>query len=241
MGKRSILLITIALLITFLTSCTSIDSEPYGKEEVLLAVSAQVPTEAYELVAVNTVSEKPKNMAYTFRSKERDLTFTANSTLTPVGIDATDTAFYHKEITCSYVQEIHKLYAERVRTALAQYDVYDSRHEWFSLLCFDDIDEAAKALYAASQIYAEELSYNNADFLKENPVTMIHAAWFPAPSAVENHDDWINVRNIDIDGVSTEQEYYDALAHAYGAKVFGEEIADDSAIPEEYLHAASKE
>ena len=229
------LLLALAVTTVCLAGCTTAYGEPYGKEEVVAEVSNIVASEDYELVSVKTISEKPADIEYTFRSTKRELTFTANSYLNPVYIDATKTPYYQKKISCSYVKEVHKLYSERVQAALAQYEGYDSKNGWITLLDFSDIRAAAEVLYAASEIYAEELEYHDEAFLRNNPVETVHAAWFPNQGAINAHEDWVNITSVSINGIFDEETYYDQLAYAYGRKVFTEKITDDSVIPEQYL------
>ena len=134
--KRRVLPALLAALLSslLLASCTTIDSDVYGEEEVLDYVRSVCPDEEFELVSSEQVEDRPKNVEYTFRSRERDLTFTANSYLKNVTIDGSSTILYSKEISCTYVSEIHDLYYDRAVRILEELPTYDDG--WIGLLSF---------------------------------------------------------------------------------------------------------
>ena len=101
-GKKPVLLILSAAVL-FFSGCLGRNAEVYGQRHVLDYVDS-VCSEPYELLGRELIEEDPDNMEYYFRTLDRDLDFQANSYLSPVWIDATETSFYTREISCDYVQ-----------------------------------------------------------------------------------------------------------------------------------------
>ena len=232
--KRRVLPALLAALLSslLLASCTTIDSDVYGEEEVLDYVRSVCPDEEFELVSSEQVEDRPKNVEYTFRSRERDLTFTANSYLKNVTIDGSSTILYSKEISCTYVSEIHDLYYDRAVRILEELPTYDDG--WIGLLSFDNLGQVAEVMARAGDVYREELDYNDEDFLWNNPLTSVHLAWYPSQEDMEAHQSWINMADFGINGLSSQEELYQRLADEYAQMCVDNQLDELAAIPEEY-------
>ena len=167
-----------------------------------------------------------------FRSRERDLTFTANSYLDNVTIDGGSTIFYSKEISCTYVSEVHELYRDRAVRILEELPTYDDG--WVGLLSFDDLDQVAEVMARAEEVYREELDYNGEDFLRGHPLLNVHLAWYPSQEDLEAHQSWINTADFGIIGLRSREELYQRLADKYAQMCVDSHLDELASIPEEY-------
>ena len=228
--KRLILPALLSSLL--LASCATIDSDVYGEEDVLDYVRSVCTDEEFELVSSEQVEDRPKNVEYTFRSRERDLTFTANSYLDNVTIDGSSTIFYSKEISCTYVSEVHELYRDRAVRILEELPTYDDG--WVGLLSFDDLDQVAEVMARAEEVYREELDYNGEDFLRGHPLLNVHLAWYPSQEDLEAHQSWINTADFGIIGLRSREELYQRLADKYAQMCVDSQLDELASIPEEY-------
>ncbi len=140
-------------------------------------------------------------MEYRFRADNRELSFTANSRLVPVTIDATQTGFYRREITCDYVNAVHELYLDDIYEVLQENEGYLKEHGWIYLLSFSDIDRAVDTILAADQIYRRELEYNPQEFLSSYPAASVHVVWQRSKQEAEEHETWVNLTDIGVTGL----------------------------------------
>ena len=228
--KRLILPALLSSLL--LASCATIDSDVYGEEDVVDYVRSVCTDEEFELVSSEQVEDRPKNVEYTFRSRERDLTFTANSYLDNVTIDGSSTIFYSKEISCTYVSEVHELYRDRAVRILEELPTYDDG--WVGLLSFDDLDQVAEVMARAEEVYREELDYNGEDFLRGHPLLNVHLAWYPSQEDLEAHQSWINTADFGIIGLRSREELYQRLADKYAQMCVDSQLDELASIPEEH-------
>ena len=110
-----ILAVSAAILAFGLCSCgVPLDSPAPDQAAVLAHVAEVCPNEAYELVSVEQVQELPQQVLYTFRSTERNLTFTALSEITEPGYGL----FYsppQPHISCDYTTVVYERHARRAR------------------------------------------------------------------------------------------------------------------------------
>lgn len=217
-----------------LPGCMGKDGEIYGQEEVLEYVDS-ICSEPYELVGKELIQEEPDNMEYTFRTTDRDLTFRANSYLSPIWIDATQTSFYRPELSCDYVSVVCDLYREEVREVLRADEGYLEEYGWIYLLSFQDIGRVVETVLAADQVYRQELAYNSLEFLAEHSLTSIHLVWQRSPEEAEEHSTWVNLADVGITGQHDRQELYDRLANAYAQLCVDGKIANAEGVPAEYL------
>lgn len=216
-----------------LSGCLTADADVYGQEKVLEYVDS-VCSAPYELTGKELIQETPDNMEYEFRTLNRDLTFHANSYLSPIQIDASVTSFYSRSLSCDYVNIVLNQYRDQVGAVLEQDSHYLSDYGWYYLSEFQDIQDAVDTLLAADQIYRPELAYNNADFLRENPVTSIHVVWQASEEAAAAHEHWVNLTDMAVTGQNEEAETFDRLADIYAQMSVDGKIPSDG-IPEEYL------
>ena len=231
-GKKPVLLILSAAVL-FFSGCLGRNAEVYGQRHVLDYVDS-VCSEPYELLGRELIEEDPDNMEYYFRTLDRDLDFQANSYLSPVWIDATETSFYTREISCDYVQTVHGLYRNETKAILEEDSRYLEDFGWMYLLSFGDIEQAADTLLKADQVYSRELEYNSPEFLSANPIATVHFVWFPSEAEVLEHDNWVNVTDIGLTGQLEKEQLLSRLSSAYAQLTVDKKITDDS-VPEEYL------
>lgn len=227
-------------LILFLTAammsgCLTADSSIYGQKEVFDYVNS-VCDEPYTLVEKELIKENPDNMEYTFKTKERDLYFKANSYLAPMSIDATETPFYTRDISCTYVNEVHAQYEEALDKFLNSHELYSASDRSFKINSFSDIDAVIDIILDADTVYAPEEKYHKTkDFLVQNPLSSIGVIWQDTDAPADSYNPKIRVASIGISGQNTREELYERLANTYAQLYVDGKISVGSDIPQSYL------
>lgn len=233
--KRKSKIITMAFIfVLILSGCIGKDGRVYGQRRVLEYVDS-VCTEPYDLEGRELIEENPDNMEYYFRTKNRDLTFTANSYLSPIWIDASQTSFYSREISCDYVETVHSLYEDELDEVFQGSRRYLEEHGWMYLVSFRDIEEIVDTVLEADEIYRQELEYNPPEFLMKNPLRSVHVVWHRSEEEAEAHETWVNVTDIGITGQHDREELYDRLADTYAGLIVDGKIDTDPDVPQRYL------
>ncbi len=234
MKKQKIFLLCLLATVFVFDGCTTRDSEIYGQGKVLEYVDSVCP-EPYHLTGKTLIEESPDNMEYYFETDNRKLSFKANSYLSPVWIDATQTGFYSREISCDYVSVVHDLYREDVKAVLETAPNYMEDHGWIYLLSFSDIGQTVDTILAADQIYGQELAYNPPEFLSDHPVTSVHLVWQRSEEEAREHETWVNMTDVGITGQHDREELYDRLANIYAQLCVDGKIENAEGVPWSYL------
>ena len=229
-----VLIVLSILLSAFLTGCTGADGEIYGEQAVRDEVD-RICSEPYHLEDKKLIETTPDNMEYTFQTENRDLTFTANSYLTPVYFDATPTGWYTKEISCDYIFAIHEQYEEELDAVAASCETYLPEHGWCYILDYNDISGIVDMVLEADTVWQQELKYNDSTFLRENALTTFHIVWYPSETEAENHEDWVNLTDLAVTGQNNRDDLYEKVADAYAQKVKDGEIPDRGDVPDSKL------
>lgn len=226
-------LLPLLLLPFCLTGCLGADAEIYGQETVLDYVDT-VCDEPYRLTGQQLVEQTPDRMEYTFKTSDRDLTFTADSYLEPVTIDGSVFS-YTREISCDYVNAVHDLYRDDIKKILEENPRYLPEHGWFYLLSFNDINSIVYSVLDADKVWQQELAFHDQAWLKKNSVTYIHLVYHTSQEEADAHSDWVNLTDISVTGSNTFENLYDKISNAYIQKAVDKEITDPS-IPEHLLY-----
>ena len=233
-SRVTVSVILVCLLVLELTACTTKNSKAYGKKQVLEYVD-EICKEPYELIEKELIEESPDNMEYRFRTKNRELYFKANSYLAPVVIDACETIFYRRHISCDYVNAVHDLYNDELNQVLAGDEHYLEEYGWIYVCSFSDLASVVKTVLAADEIYQKELAYNSPSFLEENALRSIHLVYQRSEEEAKMHETWTNMGDIAITGQNDPEELYNRLAGWYAQRYVDGEIEDGSDIPQRYL------
>lgn len=239
MKKKNVWFLLVVVLL-ILTGCVGADGKVYGRGRVLSYVDS-ICEEEYEMLGRELIEEKPDNMEYYFRTKERGLEFKANSYLSPISFDATQTGFYDKKISCNYVSVVHDLYYEKAKDVISQSPLCVKDALYFPrmyVLSFADINEVVDVILAADEVYQQELAYNSPEFLEEYPLMTVHLVWNETEKEARTQENWVNMTDIPINGQHEREELYDSLAEVYVQKCVDGEIENTDDIPEKYLENA---
>ena len=228
--KRAAFCLAAALICLLLCACTGIDGKAPDKKEVLRRVYA-VCTEEYELVGVEQTGERPEWFVYTFVTP-RGLTFTADSYLQQVYIDASATNFYTPTVSVNYAEAVRALYSENITDLLA--GVKPSGSE-AALLSYDGIGALARCVAQANDVYAQELAWNDEDFLRDHPYGTLAVYWYPDEASRDSREGGVRLCGLPIDGLQTEQALYDAIAAAYAQAYVDGRMPDPGDIPDDLL------
>lgn len=235
--RKSALLLVIILTAVSLTGCLTKDSEIYGWDEVQEYVDS-VCDEPYELTEKQLIEESPDNMQYSFRSKQRDLSFTANSYLSPIYFDATKTSFYNRSISCTYISEVHRLYREELDEVLNECPYYLPDRQWMYVTSFSELDQVIDCILKADNVYRPEVRYHDSwDFLKKNPLASIHLVWISDEEDPQECEHWVNLTDLSVTGQNSREELKSKLYSVYAQKYVDKEISNGEDIPESYLES----
>ena len=233
MKKRYLPLIPVIAL--SLAGCTGPDGPIPTEAEVLEYVEDVCGDEAYILAGHQLVEETPDNMEYTFYSRERDLTFHANSYLSPNYFDASIIG-YSPEISCDYVEQVREQYQEEGDQVLSTAPFYNEAKGWFCVTSYEELEPVADTILTLDQIWEEELAYNDREFLKENPLYSFHIVWTDDPA---NLSDWTNLTDLSVTGHNTREDLMSDLSGAYLQAVTDGTIPDTENLPT-YGHHVSR-
>lgn len=228
LAKRMLVLLFCLGVLLTLTSCGSIDDAPMKKSEVDKRVASEVVNEKYTFVSVEHYEDElPKSDVYTYQSKERDLTFEAISTLTPVGLDAS-TIGYDKVVYVEYADAVRSQYADRMAAILTDFD-RDAKGN-LSYHSFDDLEKIAHAIAQLNDLYKEELAYNSLEWMVQNPLCRI-SFW---AERVEKDGYNVSVFSCPIDSTYTYEDIYAFITYEHAKAAKTGKIADDT-TPDEQL------
>lgn len=216
-----------------LTGCTGIDGKAPDQNTVLKRVDL-VCSEPYELISVVQTGERPESFVYTFVT-ERGLTFTAQSYLQRVYLDASATNFYTPTVSVFYVDAVHEQYGERVSAILSECP--QKQQYGFAFLSFGDAEEAARYLAEADAVYAEELAWNDEQFLKEYPLSVVNVRWYRDASALEENRDACFLCSVGLNGTWTQQTLQEYLEEQYAQAYVDGEIENGEDIPRELVES----
>ena len=198
-GPRRLAALLLAVLTCLITvSCgVPLDSPAPGEDEVLAYVRDACPTEEFELVSTEELQSLPQQVRYTFRSMERDLTFTATSEINEASYTLLPRGPY-PSISCDYAHEVRVRYQDATEAALR--DALAKRApetcsyldgNGLTLFCgYTDIDAVIDAATEAGAVYDPELAYNTADWIRENIAIDLAAAWVPEGENLADPDTW---------------------------------------------------
>lgn len=238
--KKRIAGVLLIVILLVLTGCVTKDGKVDGPRVVLRYVDG-ICGEDYELLGRELIEQKPDNMEYYFRTKERGLEFKANSYLSPISIDGSQLGLYDKEISCNYVSVVHDLYYEKAKAVIKQSPLCVPDEFYFSrmyVLSFSDIEEIVDAILAADKVYQQELTYNSPEFLEKYPLMTVHLVWNKTEKEARTQEHWVNMTDIAITGQHEREELYDTLAKVYAQKCVDGEIVNADDVPEEYMGKA---
>lgn len=226
-NKKWLFLFLVMFMFT-LTACTNIDGDLASKAKVSKQVAAEVVNEEYEFVSVEHYDdERPKRDVYTYRSKERDMTFEVLSTLREINIDGSVLG-YSRYIHVGYVEAVQNQYADQMEEILGGFE----KNKFGDLLyeSFDDLVDVAKTYEKLSDVYKAELAYNTAEWMDEHPLCKL--SFSHERSDYEGF--YLSVFGYGINGHLTYDYIYGYITYKHAEAVKSGEIVDET-MPEEQL------
>ena len=199
MKKRNVLVCLTALAVsTFLGGCGGPEGPVPSKGDVAKYVKENI-SEKCEYVSRETVSESPKEIAYTFKSKERDLEFKVYAYRHNVGMY--EMKIYKGKIRTDYEYVVRTSYDSRIQPLFEEF-ISDGD---VKIASSDQVDKLAEAFVKANEIYREELQYNDKSFLEEHPYDNIRVVCDTAPGSTYKT---YGLGYFAINGVEYDEEYY---------------------------------
>lgn len=204
----------------------------YKKSYVLRRVSNTVPSEKYKFVKKEPVPDASASTEiYYFESLERDLQFRAVNTRLPAFFES---GLYARNIQVKYTEDVHSLYENDLYKTLENYG-YSFKKKRFYIYSFDDLKRVADGIAKADDIYKNELNYNSAEWLYENP-----AMRCPITLKKENQsgkEDIYEIGGIYINGTWENKMLYDYICYKYASCVADGKFEDET-IPEKVMKTA---
>ena len=149
-----------------------------------------------------------------------------------VYIDASATNFYTPTVSVNYAEAVRALYSENITDLLA--GVKPSGSE-AALLSYDGIGALARCVAQANDVYAQELAWNDEDFLRDHPYGTLAVYWYPDEASRDSREGGVRLCGLPIDGLQTEQALYDAIAAAYAQAYVDGRMPDPGDIPDDLL------
>ena len=199
MKKRNVLVCLTALAVsTFLGGCGGPEGPVPSKGDVAKYVKENI-SEKCEYVSRETVSESPKEIAYTYKSKERDLEFKVYAYRHNVGMY--EMKIYKGKIRTDYEYVVRTSYDSRIQPLFEEF-ISDGD---VKIASSDQVDKLAEAFVKANEIYREELQYNDKSFLEEHPYDNIRVVCDTAPGSTYKT---YGLGYFAINGVEYDEEYY---------------------------------
>lgn len=172
--KKRLLLLMVMMSLSFvLVGCKSKYGSIPKEEEVLEEVSAVVEKENYELVNKEEIKGSPKKCIYYFKSLDRELEFTATSSLTHNSFLGAQTTDYKDKISNNYAEAVKELYTDEIVEILKKSDLFNEKKFSFKIRDEEQYNEVLELLYSAEQIYSKESEYNSEKWMEENPVMFV--------------------------------------------------------------------
>lgn len=183
MKKKTILagIATIAASL-LLSGCGGPTGKVPGDSEVKKYVKENISEEC-ELVSKELVKESPKEIAYNYKSKKRDLEFRVYAFRQNVGMY--ELKIYEPAIRTNYEYCIKQYYANDIKAVLDKYKNGDSS-SYLLLSSIDQLDDMVDALIKVNDIYAQERNYNSQTYLDQHPYDIIYVDAVIAPDSKES-------------------------------------------------------
>lgn len=225
--KKRMAIIVILIFTLLLAGCGSPKGALYKKSKVKKIVREVVPSERYELIRVEPVKDaEATTEVYTFRSKQRNFEFTADNTRRHVFFD-----MYGKYVQVNYADEVKALYNDEVISILEDTGLRYEKSRIYADT-FNDFKTIAEAVGKANECYSEELNYNTAKWMKDNPVTRVSIEInLPENDSVHKSE---KICGFAIDGSLDYQTAYDYLCFMHASNL-KEGAYQDETAPKDIL------
>ncbi len=222
-----ILFLLIFMAITMLTGCGA-HGRLYSKSKVLKYMENEVEQEKYSLKSVEKVPDADVSTEiFTFQSEERDLEFVAENTRSSVFMDS---AIYGRTIIPKYVEAVCEYYQEDIENIFESSDfLIDGRRIYVE--SYEDLVRLVDYFAAADDVYKDELNYNSAEWLIDNPYETYNL--FVARTDSIN----VNFGSIAINGTWDSDKLLDYASFCY-ASAIKEGRLEEEVIPQKYRDIA---
>lgn len=169
-----------------------------SQRDIIEYMKAQDIAEEYEAISF----EDGKHASVTFRTKGRELVFHA------FGEDTSDSLFSDGDMkrlvqpkySNDYLEKIREIYLKDASDIiLEKYDYVKTvklatltQYEIFNIE-YKDIEELANTIYSCDLVYQKELMYNDADWLKNNPLMRIMVQFKKSGDNSKKHNVFIDI------------------------------------------------
>lgn len=204
----------------------------FNKSFVLKKVAENVPSEKYKFVSKEPVADaKVSTEIYNFQSLERDLQFRAINTRVPAFFES---GLYAKSLQIKYADDVHELYKNDLNNILSSYG-YSTEHIRFYIHSFSDLKRVAEGIAKADDIYKDELNYNSAEWLINNPAMR---CLITLKKENENgKEDNYEIGGIYINGTWNYKMLYDYICYKYASCIIDGKFEDET-VPAEIMKTA---
>ena len=204
----------------------------FNKSFVLKKVAETVPSEKYKFTGKEPVADaNASTEIYYFQSLDRDLQFRAINTRVPAFFES---GLYAKSLQIKYADDVHKSYENDLNRTLKGYG-YSTDRIRFYIHSFNDLKRVAEGIAKADDIYKDELNYNSAQWLINNPAMrcLITMKKENEDGKEENHE----VGGIYINGTWNYKMLYDYICYKYASCIMDGKFEDET-VPSEVMKTA---
>lgn len=222
-----------------LIGCTTATGSIPDKKAVMKAIHHECPTEVVKMVGIDKEGTAPKRWTYHVQSTERDLEFTAVSTLQQESIDGGYLPIYTPKVFVDYIKTVKSLYEPDMRAKLESSPFYCS-YSSMVITSYDQIEEVCRELYEISSVFEPERNYNDEAWMKSNAPLSIKIYFDPNGIGEKYDDSWIQVSILAMNGCQSYDTYYDKVTKDYAQKVTDRLIVDADGVPTDLLGSTHK-
>ncbi|RKM58367.1 hypothetical protein D6853_02205 [Butyrivibrio sp. X503] len=221
MKKKKIALVLMLMAMIFILCACTANAPVHSKREVKKYID-QLCNEEHEIVSIEEVSESPRAVVYTVRSKERDLEFEVVTCRSAVFFPTSSTVlYYEKSISDDYVKKIHEIYKDDINQLFKGYEI-----EYTGAIPIRDINEiesVAESIHTANMIYSDEMKYNSREFLDAHPYCYIYLSGINKEDGNTSQFIQFKINGSDKSTEEITEEIKDAIAQKITDGVFSKE------------------
>lgn len=227
MKKR--LLLLLALTAMLVTACGGPQGDLYKPSKVKKVVKESVPSEKYKFIGVEEVPDaEVSTEIYTFRSKERDLEFTAINTRRIVMFGSN---LYGKAVYVNYVEDVHSLYEPEAQAILDHSGIVNENNNLI-ISSQGELNDLTETLIQIDDLYKKEAKYNSKEWMEKHPLDRFSIDYRPIEQEKNTFSD--DICGLPINGSWDKDSLYEFLSFSYASKI-KEGLFEDPAVSSDFL------
>ena len=240
---------SVLLFVLLMGSCYGYGFIP-SKREVENEVAQTVENEEYELDRVEKIRTRPRKKVYHYKSKERDMEFTATSALIPQYTFFFQFKYYERYVYTDYVQSVRSFYYDDTLDILTSSPYFDdsmsitdrylsANKYYLKIKNYAELQDAAQTVYEVSQLYSNEQQYNSESWVTKNPLIELSVIWDSQNEEKTYRD--IILYSFHITGMEEEDSILHELEIKYAEWIKEGRIPEDEMVPDSIMKQVYEE